>query len=511
MSTDTLKCTPRGLVSTDDEKHKSASGVRHFDNENRTDQPLWRRQRFEQLVARLTSNKSRVEVFSRTWKGWFPCVVRPHSNATRTVAVVYHNGTDTVVKLLDPESPMIRIVKGPLYSICSQSIKTMYSHLYAQIKCSLKFYEVKTGETVSEKKVHSCFSGRDLVLWLRSAYLGANVMQEDGVMAQLGSELLTRGIIYRIKLPFARGDKGSSSEKLKSQENMDTGIIAPEDTDGESSFSQSPEYVYALNEGSTVIEDLIEMEKVVIKEQEDRLWWTTKSHLEVFTRSTSTWELAVVVATFGPWLLLVYCQEAQAARGKWIHRLDVNIVRHPRRFWRAGTQTWVFSRGDNEWYAGFVTSRETRDYGETHVPWEENIVNVRYGLTDSDGAFTMTKSVKLDSEHIRPRVSRISRMCIKVSSINGEPLQKLEWIKHRLAIYSEYASGEKPFRDAQPDIHSLILVCRNVKMTISQRDNESKHLSEALKCEVTIDVLPWELFTAGRDVLYNIQRPTTNL
>jgi len=508
VSNETLKCTPRGLLGKDDEKHKSVSGVRHFENENRAEQPLWTRERFERLVAKLTSNKNRVEVYSRGWKGWFPCVVRLHSNATRTVAVVYHNGTETVVKLLDPESPMIRIAKGPLYSIYSRSLTTMYSSLCAQIKSSLKFYEVKTGETVSEKRVHSCFSGRDFLIWLRSVYLRANVMHEDGVMAQLGNELLTRGIIYRIKLPFARG---SSSELVKLQENTTSPKVAQDDADRGTSFSQRPEYVYALNEESAVIEDLIEKENLVVEQQEDRLWWTKKSHLEVFTGSTSTWELATVVATFDPWLLLVYCQEPNSARAKWIHRLDVNTVRHPRRFWRAGTQTWVYSRGDNEWYAGFVTSREARDSGENQAPWEENIVNVTYGLTDSEGAFTMTKAVKLDSEHVRPRVSRISRMCIKVRSSNGDPLQKLEWIKHRLAIYSEYASGEKPFRDAQPDIHSLILVCRNVKMTVSQRDHESKHLSEALKFEVTVDVVPWELFTAGRDVLYNMHSPTTNL
>jgi len=508
VSTDTLKCTPRGLLGTNDEKHKSVSGVRDFANENRSEQPLWRRERFERLVAKLTSNKYRVEIYSRTWKGWFPCVVRPHSNTKWTVAVVYHNGSGSVVKLVNPESPMIRIVKGPLYSIYSHSITTMYSSLCAQIKSSLKFYEVKTEEMVSEKTVHSCFSGRDLLTWLLSVYLRSNVMHEDGVMAQLGNELLTRGIIYRIKLPV---DRGHSLELLKSQENTTTAIVTSDVADGRTSFfSQGPEYVYALNEGSGVIEDLIEKENVVVKQQEDRLWWTTRSHLEVFTGSTSTWELATVVATFDPWLLLVYCQEPNSARAKWIHRLDVNTVRHPRRFWRAGTQTWVYSRGDNEWYAGFVTSREARDSGENQAPWEENIVNVTYGLTDSEGAFTMTKAVKLDSEHVRPRVSRISRMCIKVRSSNGDPLQKLEWIKHRFAIYSEYTSGEKPFRDAQPDIHTLILVCRNVKMTVSQRDHESKHLSEALKFEVKVDVVPWELFTAGRDVLYNIQGATTN-
>jgi len=505
-----VKCNPHGLI--DDEKHKSVSSVRHFESDSRPEQSIWKRERFERLVAKLTSNRNRVEVFSRTWKGWFPCVVRPHSNTTRTVAVVYHNGKDTVVKLLDPESPMIRVVKGPLYSIYSQSIKTMYSSLCTQIKSSLKSYEVKTEKMISEKRVHSCFSGRDLVIWLRSVYLGANVMQEDGVMAQLGNELLDRGIIYRVKLPHARGRKVLTPETLKAQENFSTPLAMPEDGDCESSFfSQRPEYAYALNEGSQIIEDLIKKENVVVKQQEDRLWWTTRSHLEVFTRSTSTWELATVVATFDPWLLLVYCQEAQAARAKWIHRLDINTVRHPRRFWRAGTQTWVFSRGDDEWYAGFVTNRETRDFGENQVPWEENIVNVRYGLTDSDGAFTMTKSVKIDSEHIRPRVSRISRMCIRIRSNNDEPLHKVEWIKHRLAVYSEHSIGEKPYHDAQPDIHSLILVCRNVRMTVGQREHESKHLSEALKCEVKIDVLPWELFTAGRDVLYNIQRPTTTL
>jgi len=434
-------------------------------------------------------------------------VVRPHSNATRTVAVVYHNGTDTVVKLLDPESPLIRIVKGPMYSIYCQSVKAMYASLCTQIKTSLKMFEVKTMEIVANNRVHTCFSGRDLVIWLRSVYLAANVVQEDGVMAQLGNELLSRGIIYRVKLPFARGQKFLTSELIKNQENAPMAKPAPKDEES-FFFSQRPEFAYALNEWS-FIEELAKNENLVVKEQEDRLWWTTRSHLEVFTRSTATWELATVVATCDPWLLLVYCQEAQAARAKWIHRLDVNTVRHPRRFWRTGTQTWVFSRGDDEWYAGFVSSRETRDFGDLQVPWEENIVNVRYGLTDSDGSFTMTKSVKLDSEHIRPRVSRISRMCIRITANNGEPLQKVEWIKHRLTIYSEYAIGEKPFYDAQPDIHSLILVCRNVKMTVTQRDHESKHLSEALNCEVKIDVLPWELFTAGRNVLYNIQ--TTSL
>lgn len=509
MSTDTLKCTPRGLIGSEEEKQNIVSGVLHYENENRPEQPLWRRERFQRLVANLTSSRTRVEVFSRTWKGWFPCVVRPHSNATRTVAVVYHNGTDTVIKLLDPESPLIRIVKGPMYSIYCQSIKAMYTSFCNQIKTSLNMFEVKTMAFVAKKKVHACFSGRDLVIWLRSIYLQANVVQEDGVMAQLGNELLARGIIYRVKLPFARGPKFLNSELIRNHEKTQMGKTALKDEES-FFFSQRPEYAYALNE-SSVIEKLAEKENLVVKEQEDRLWWTTKSHLEVFTRSTTTWEMATVVATCDPWLLLVYCKEAQAARAKWIHRLDVNTVRHPRRFWRTGTQTWVFSRGDNEWYAGFVSSRETRDFGDNQVPWEENIVNVRYGLTDSDGAFTMTKSVKLDSEHIRPRVSRISRMCIRIRAKNGEPLQKVEWIKHRLTIYSEYTIGEKPFHDAQPDIHSLILVCRNVRMTVSQRDHESKHLSEALKCEVEINVLPWELFTAGRNVLYNIQRPTTSL
>lgn len=476
-----------------------------YENESDT---MRRRERFQRIVAKLTSKRNRVEVYSRTWTAWFPCVVRQHSQTTGTVVVVYHNGTDTVVKLLDPESPLIRIVEGPIYSIYCSSLEKMYSGLFAGIRAALQFYEVKTGGIFLKKGVHSCFSGRDLVMWLRTGYLEANVLEEDGVMAQLGGELLRRGIIWRVKPPQVRVRESASEVSLPKQDNATLLLATRTESKVEINFDPRADYMYALSEWS-VITELIKKETKVVKQQEDRLFWTAKSHLEVFNSSTNTWELATVVSILDPWLLLVYAQEAQAAKAKWIHRLDVHKLRHPRRFWRTGSQIWVFSRGDNQWYAGVISNRETRGLVDHAVPKDEFTVNVMYGPTDSQGAFTRTKPLKVDSEHIRPRVARLSRMCIRVRSEKNLPLKKVEEIKRRFAAYSRYRDGQRPFHEAQPDLDSLILVCPNVQMTVQEREKESRLLSEALKCKVKVDVVPWELYTAGRDVLYNLPKPTS--
>jgi len=478
--------------------HSETVPTTNYENESRSETTAKKRNGFLRIVNNLTSKKNRIEVYSRTWAAWFPCVVRPHSQTSGTVVVVYHNGTDTVVKLLDPESPLIRTVKGPLYSIYCHSIEKMYSTLCARIKAALQFKDVKTGGMFFKKGVHACFSGLDLVRWLRSLYLGANVLEEDGVMAQLGSELLKRGIIWRVK------PRISNMENSNSQDGPPASPQKESDSDV-TDFSSRSDYMYAFNDGS-VIAELVEKENERVKQQEDRLFWAVRSNLEVFSSSTDAWELATVVATLDPWLLLVYGQEAQAARAKWIHRLDIQTVRHPRRFWRTGSQIWVFSRGDDQWYAGVISSRETLGLGEHQTPKDESTVHVTYGPTDGQGAFTRTKPLKVDSEHIRPRVARLSRMCIRVRTGNSEPIQRVDEIKRKLAAYSKCKEGERRYHDAQPDSSTLIMVCPKVEMNVREREMESRLLSEAQNCEVIVDVVPWELFTAGRDVLYNLPK-----
>jgi len=515
------KDTPTAVVATDDEARLSVSIAKHikrdhtfthsetaqttyYDHESRSEKTFHKRERFNRIVAKLTSKRNRVEVYSRTSLAWFPCVVRAHSHTARTVAVVYHNGTDTVVKLLDPESPLIRIVQGPIYSIYCLGLEKMYSNLCMQIKMALQFRKVNTDGKFYKKNEHFCFSGQDLVLWLRTVHLRTNALEEDGVMAQLGNELLARRIIYMVKRsPQSR--EYSQTELLNpTQETVE--MAERKDSDEDPTIFSS-KYLYALNEWS-VIARLIEKENLLLKQQNDRLWWATKSHLEVFSSSTNTWELGTVVAALDPWLLLVYGQEAQAARAKWIHRLDYHTVRHPRFFWRNGSQIWVYSRGDDEWFAGFVSNRMTPCLGDPLVSNDESIVNVMYGPTDSMGAFTKTKHLKLDSDHIRPRVARLSRMCICVRSAKGEPLLKLDQIKQSLKLYSKCKEGQRPFNDAQPSVDCLLMVCPSVEMTVYEREQETKRLSTTLGFEVKIDVVPWELFTAGRDVLYNLQKAT---
>lgn len=436
-------------------------------------------------------------MYSRSWSSWFPCVVRPHSQTNGTVVVYYHNGTDTIVKLLDPESPLMRTVKGPVYSIYCHSIKKMYSILRDRIRDALRFYEVKVDGEFS-KKEYSCFTGRDLVRWLRLVHHGDHFEDED-VMIQLGNEMLNRGIIWRVKPTFSLDSKQLSSD----EKDAGSKPVLKESEVESLSFVPKAEYMYALSNESA-ISNLIAKESRFVKEQKDRLYWTTKSRLGVYCSRTQKWEFGTVVSTFDPWLLVVYGQEdSLTTSSKWVHRLDVESVRHPRRFWRTGSQIWVFSRGDNQWYSGLVSSRETRYLGDHQVPLDENTLNVTYGPTDSQGAFTRTKPLKLSSEHIRPRVTRLSRMCIRVKS-EGEPLQNVEEIKNKLAIYSKHKNGERAYYDAQPDICSLILVCREVEMTVRQRERESRLLSESHKGEVKVDVIPWEVFTAGRDVLYNL-------
>jgi len=485
--------------------HSETAPTANYENDSRSE-TIKKRERFQRNLAKLTNKRNRIEVYSRTWTAWFPCVVRPHSQTSSTVVVVYHNGKDTVVKLLNPESPLIRIVQGPLYSIYCHSIEDMYLTLCTGFRSALQFYEVRTGGMFSKKEVYSCFSGRDLVIWLRGAYLGANVLEEDGVMAQLGTELITRGIIWQVKPP---AHESTSEQSHSLHGNATVPLSSRKESEPESSsFSSRADYMYAFSE-ATVIKELIEKESLIVKQQEDRLYWATRSILEVFSSSTNTWELATVVATLDPWLLLVYGQEAQAARAKWIHRLDVETVRHPRRYWRTGSQIWVFSRGDNQWYAGVVSSRETRGLGDHEVPKDEFTVNVMYGPTDSQGAFTRTKPLNVDSEHIRARVARLSRMCIRVRSEERMSVQNVDEIKRRLVKYSKHKNGQRAFHDAQPNANSLIMVCQNVQMNVQEREQESRFLSGVLKCKVVVDVVPWELFTAGRDLLYNLPKPTT--
>jgi len=514
------KSSPQGLY-TDDETRRSLSIVKqikrdhtfthsetvqttYYDHESRSEKTSQKRERFQRIVAKLISKRNRVEVYSRTSGAWFPCVVRPHSHTARTVAVVYHNGTDTVVKLLDPESSLIRIVMGPMYSIFCHGLEKMYSDLCAKIQTALQFQKVKTDEKLCNKSEDLCFSGKDLVVWLRTVYLGNNALEEDGIMAQLGNQLLARRIIYRVKRSLQNREY-SQTELLNSTQESSAKSELKDSEEESSSFSS--EHLYALNEWSN-ISKLVEKESLVVNQQKDRLWWTTKSHLEVFSSSTNTWELGTVIAALDPWLLLVYGQEGQAAIAKWIHRLDHQTVRHPRMFWRNNSQIWVYSRGDNEWFAGFVSNRVTQRYEGQQVPSDQSIVNVMYGPTDSLGAFTKTKHLKLDSEHIRARVARLSRMCIRIRTLNGEPLKKIDKIKQRLAIYAKYKTGQRPFNDAQPTADCLLMVCPKVEMTVYQREQETKLLSKALGFEVKIEVVPWELFTAGRDVLYNLQKAT---
>jgi len=488
--------------------HSETVQTTYYDHESRSEKTSLKRERFHRIVAKLTSKRNRVEVYSRTSAAWFPCVVRAHSHAARTVAVVYHNGTDTNVKLLDPESPLIRIVMGPLYSIYCQGLEKMYSSLCVRIRSALQFQNVKanekTDEKLSNKCEHLCFSGKDFIRWLRTVYLGNSTLEEDGVMAQLGNQLLERKIIYEVK-PSTRGREYSHTELLNSTQ--DTAIKAERKESYEDTNAFSLKCLYALNEWS-IIKKLVEKESQLVNQQKDRLWWTIKSHLEVFSSSTNTWELGNVVAALDPWLLLVYDQEAQAAKAKWIHRLDSQTVRHPRLYWRNGTQIWVYSRGDDEWFAGFVSNRISQGFGDHRVPSDESIVNVMYGPTDTLGGFTKTKHLKVDSEHIRPRVARLSRMCIQVRTVKGEPLQKINQIKKRLAIYSKHKVGQRPFNDAQPSVDCLLMVCPNVEMTVYEREHEMRLLSTDLGFEVKIDVVPWELFTAGRDLLYNLHKAT---
>jgi len=519
FKTQTSRDTHPEGVATDDEAQLSVSIIKqlkrdqtfthsetvqttYYDHESRSEKTSPKRERFQRIVAKLTSKRNRVEVYSRTSAAWFPCVVRAQSYTARTVAVVYHNGTDTNVKLLDPESPLIRIVMGPLYSIYCPGLKKMYSNLCVRIRSAFQFQNVKTDEKFSSEDEYSCFSGRDFMAWLRTVSLSNNALEEEGVMAQLGNQLLERRIIYKVK-PSTKDREYSHSELLNSPQET---TVRPERKEShEDANSFSSDCFYALSEWMT-IEKLIEKENPLVKQQKDRLWWTTKSHLEVFSSSTNTWALGHVVAVLDPWLLLVYDKEAQAACAKWVHRLDCQTVRHPRLYWRNGSQIWVYSRGDNEWFAGFVSNRVSQGLGDHRVPTDESLVEVMYGPTDTLGAFTKTKHLKLDSEHIRPRVARLSRMCIRVKTAKGESLQQIDQIKKRLAIYSKHKVGQRPFNDAQPSVDCLLLVCPNVEMTVYEREHEMRLLSTALGVEVKIDVVPWELFTAGRDVLYNLQK-----
>jgi len=517
FKTQTSKDTHPDGVGTDDEARLSVSIVKqlkrdhtfthsetvqttYYDHESRSEKTSQKRERFQRIVAKLTSKRNRVEVYSRTSAAWFPCVVRAHSHTARTVAVVYHNGTDTNVKLLDPESPLIRVVMGPLYSIYCPGLEKMYSNLCVRIQSALQFQNMKADERLSNGDERLFFSGKDFMVWLRTVFLGNNALEEDGVMAQLGNQLLERRIIYKVK---------PSTQEYSHTEVLNTPQEIPVKPEQKESFEDadafSSECFYGLSEWST-IKNLIEKESPLVKQEKDRLWWTTKSHLEVFSSSTNTWELGNVVAVLDPWLLLVYDQEAQAARAKWIHRLDSKTVRHPRSYWRNGSQIWVYSRGDDEWFAGFVSNRVSQGFGEHRVPSDESIINVMYGPTDTLGAFTKTKHLKLDSEHIRPRVARLSRMCIRVKTAKAEPLRQIDQIKKRLATYSKPKVGQRPFNDAQPSVDCLLMVCPNVEMTVHEREHEMRLLSTALGVEVKIDVVPWELFTAGRDVLYNLQK-----
>jgi len=507
-----------------------------------------KRERFNRIFSKLTNKRHRVEVYSRTWAAWFPCVVRPHSQTSGTVVVVYHNGSDTVVKLLDPESPLIRVVQGPVYGVHAHSVEQMYLNLCLRIRRTLPFREVKVGGMFGKRKktVHSCFSGRDLVTWLRELYLGANVIEEDGVMAQFGCELLSKGLIVR-KKPPPRNAKGGDKEMDSERSNPDRNNASNPDVPASPSLSGPSEralaekkdeddaaasedamtfvprhdHLYALQEES-VLPQLVQNENPVALEQRDRLHWVKLSSLEVYSASTGQWELATVVATLDPWLLLVYGQDAQAARAKWIHRLDTQTVRHPRRFWRKGSQVWVFSRGDDQWYAGVVSKRETRSMGEFAAPQDEPTVSVTYGPTDGTGSFTRAKPLKVDSEHIRHRVTRLSRLCIRVK-VKRKPLVKLETeeIKRRMLAYSttkrenrdmNSPSGQankKTYREVSPDPFTVLLVCpyprrRSISMTIDDKAQEARILTQRLGREVTVEVIPWEIFTAGRDVLYKL-------
>jgi len=468
------------------------------DNDSRSEKTMNKREGYEQIVGKLMNKRSRVEVYSRTWSSWFPCVVRAQSQTNCTVVVYYHNGTDTIVKLLDPESPLIRTVQGPIYSIYCHSLSKMYLRLCDRIRADLQFIKVKGGGIFSTKE-YFCFTGRDFVRWLRSQHYGEYLEGED-VMAQLGNELLTRGIIWHVKAKATLGVV--DPPKFEKESNVEA------KSEGRSvSFAGRADYYYALNSWKVICE-LAEKESLVVKEQKDRLYWTKKSRLGVYCSSTQKWELGKVVSIFDPWLLIVFGQGSQVLPSKWVHRLDVESVRHPRRFWRNHSHVWVFSRGDNLWYSGLVTNRETRYIGDDQVPIDESTLNVTYGPTDSHGAFTRTKSLKLSSEHIRPRVTRLSWMCIRIEA-SGEILRNVDKIKNSLVVYCKHEQDQKPFYDAQPDISTLLLVCQNVEMTLQDRERESRLLSKAQNSEVKVEVLPWEVFTAGRDVLYNLIKPTT--
>jgi len=432
-------------------------------------------------IDKLCTGKYPVDVFSKSKNEWFEAHVKVVKKKKHLVLVLYHNGVETVNKLVDTNSNLLRFPKGPKYSVHPPSLENMYKQLFEMMRQNLHMIDVSSKTGMFSSKKISCFNGYDFVEWVKGLIQGVD---EDSVVQQLGSEFLSRELVQRVK-PRVNKKQHVDAEQIEKKQ----------------------DYLYTLNPDR--IKDLITAHGSKVEERRERRHWDMKSTLEVFSMTSHKWEVCVVEAVLDPWLMVMY-GSGKERRAKWVHRYDLNSIRAPRQFWRRGTKVMVFSRTEEKWHPGVVSARKVKSFNETanEMPKGDTTVETYYGPTPNEG-FTLSKHLDVDSDHIRPRVVEVDRFCLKVSVFHhpdakkatkllGEVVINNADVKTVQSILAKYSKTKKYRRSynvrKQTDNQALIILDEELVLDEKEKASEERQLAKQLGKLVKLEFIHFKVY-----------------
>jgi len=482
---DSEKTTGRDAVDDLNQTYKDHS-VAKIDSEKKTDRdadddlkPTYKDDKTSKNVKRKLSKypltkterlrKLKYDVYSKSKKEWFSAIIKQHKHGDN-VTVLYNNGDENVSKEMVIESPHLRPVKCPKYSVSPPTLEQMYQSTFAQIESNLHFETIKKGFM---GKSYQCFTGQDFVQWVKRI----TSVNEDSVVEQLGTEFISNELVVMRKW---------------------TGKKKPK-KDKEETILNDPDIWYSLNKGriKVLLENERQIERNPLKggERAVRLHWGIHSYLEVYSMSAEKWEMCHVDAILDPWLMVMY-GEKDKKRAKWVHRLDYEAVRSPRHYWKRGTKVNVFSRTEKVWYSGILYGRKCSE-NPNGVPTADNTVDAYYGpksKSDVGSGYTLSKTLDVNSDHVRPRILQNDRYCMKVIVEHLPNARKIERLKGEVKLLysdlklikqtmSKYCKSRQFYitiKKIKPD-EALLVMEEELEIDPDQLEAEKEYLSKELK------------------------------
>jgi len=428
-----------------------------------------------QLSRSERLRKTKYDVYSKSKKEWFSAHIKWHKHDD-VVTVLYNNGEENVSKDMVLESPHLRPVKCPKYCVSPPTLEEMYRSTFAQIESNLHFETVKKGFM---GKSYQCFTGQDFVEWVKRI----TTVKEDIVVQQLGTEIISTELVIMRKWPGKKKPKNNDEETILNDSNI--------------WYSLNKDRIKVLLEN----ERQIERNPLMGGEKDVRLHWGIHSWLEVFSMSAEKWELCKVDAILDPWLMVMY-GEKDRKRAKWVHRLDYQAVRSPRYYWKRGTKVNVFSRTEKVWYAGILYGRRCSE-NENGIPLGDNTVDAYYGpksKSEVGSGYTLSKTLDVNSDHVRPRILQHDRYCMKVivehlpnaskfDRLKGaEELEvsDLKLIKQTMSKYNKSGTFYITMKKIKQD-EALLVMEQELEINSDQLDAEKEYLSKELKKLVKLE------------------------